>query len=226
MFAANTRSKMKFSKVLRGYSPQEVDCYLEALKTKYNEVFSAQRQRIDELSDENSELRNAISDYKQKEQSIVDSLVESQQLADSVRAEAEKFAEVTVLRAKEFYAAWQSYSQTLVKGLSDEEVAQFNEVLAKMEKLIDDFDGESVRDFSAKAVASAAEQEGGVSATETAARPTSAERSTSGKMQNPIKKVEESAGERQHVIELEELIFPTESLGDLCRSLGLKTDKE
>lgn len=216
---------MKFSKVLRGYSPQEVDCYLEALKTKYNEVFSAQRQRIDELSDENSELRQSVSDYKQKEQSIVDSLVESQQLADSVRAEAEKFAEVTVLRAKEFYAAWQSYSHTLVKGLSDEEVAQFNDVLAKMEKLIDDFDGESVRDFSAKAVASVAEQEGGAAA-ENTAKPSAAQRQTSGKMQNPIKKVEESAGERQHVIELEELIFPTESLDELCRSLGVKTDKD
>lgn len=215
---------MKFSKVFRGYSPQEVDCYLEALKTKYNEVFSAQRHRLDELSDENSELRRSITDYKQKEQSIVDSLVESQQLADSVRAEAEKYAEVTVLRAKEFYSAWQSYSQTLVKGLSDEEVAQFNDVLAKMEKLIDDFDGESVRDFSAKAVASVSEQEGGNS--ETAANPTVAERQTSGKMQNPIKKVEESAGERQHVIELEELIFPTESLDELCRSLGVKSDKD
>lgn len=219
---------MKFTKVLRGYSPQEVDCYLDALKNKYNEVFSAQRQRIDDLSDENSELRKTVTEYKQKEQSIVDSLVESQQFAESIRTEAEKFAEVTALRAKEFYAAWQSYSQTLISGLSDQEVAQFNDLLSKMEKLIDDFDGGSVRDYSARAAASFAQKaEGNTAGSSEPSKSAGAERPATGRMQNPIKKVEETAGERQHAIELEELIFPTESLDELCRSLlGAKTDKD
>lgn len=210
---------MKFSKSFRGYTPYEVDAYLEKLQKNYDEILAQKSQRLNELSDENADLRKTSEKYREKEQSIVDSLVSSQKVAETVRAEADKYAEVTVLRAKEFYAAWQSYAQTLVKSLSDAEVAQFNEILSKMEQLVNDFEGGDIRDFSSKLTAAAEAQ---TSSIEPADKPQNAE--AESKMQNPVKKVEEAAGERKHIIELEELLVPKESLDDLCRSLGVKKD--
>lgn len=217
---------MKFSKTLRGYSPREVDLYLDTLKNKYNEIFAEQRQRVDELSDENAELRANLEDYKSKEKSIVDSIVESQKVAASVKSEADKYAEVISLRAKEFYAAWQNYSKTLVSSLSDAEVAQFNEILAKMESLVNDFDGGDVRQFSAATAADVnLTSQTSVDSQDDVVQ-SKAEQKFASKMINPIKKVEDAAGERHHAIELEELLVPKESLDDLCRSLGVKPEEE
>ena len=72
---------MKFARVFRGYAPKEVDAYLNTLKTKNDELLSAQRQRLNELADENYALRNTLSQYQNKEKSISDTLLEARAIA-------------------------------------------------------------------------------------------------------------------------------------------------
>ncbi len=205
---------MKFARVFRGYAPKEVDAYLNSQKTKNDGVLSAQRQRLNELADENYMLRQTVSQYKEKEQAISDSLVKTQQLAEKTRCDAEKYAEATVLRAKVFYAAWQTYAKTLVNTLSDDEVKQFNSILKKFEREIDSFDGRSVRDF----VASGSAESTNI-----------AQSADTSRCKNPLEKVEKlimpktsSKSTPTPIIDLDELTNPTESLEELCKTLGIK----
>ncbi len=197
---------MTFNKVFRGYSPEQVDSYLSELEKKHADALALQRQRIDEFADENWALRKQVEKYKADEDAISQSLVESQKLAEQTQNDAEKYSQLTLLRAKIFYAAWHAYAQTLVATLSDEEVKVFNQTKAKIERLINSFEGGDVAKDAAAIVAQLPSEE------QTA--PTN--------LANPIQKVEQAA----HVIELEELIRPTQSLGDLCRDLGLEVSPE
>lgn len=195
---------MKFDKVFRGYNPQQVDKFLEETEKKHNEQLAVQRQRLDEFADENWTLRKQVEKFKSEEEAISQSLVESQKLAEKIQNDAEKFSQMTLLRAKIFYSAWHGYSQTLVSSLSDEEVAEFNAFKKKIEDVINAYDG---GDVGADAETVLAKIKEDVSTDKTA---------------NPVKKVEEAA----HVIELQELIIPKQSLGDLCRDLGLNVSKD
>ncbi len=195
---------MKFDRVFRGYNPKQVDKYLQELEKKQNEQLASQRQRLDEFADENWTLRKQVEKYKADEEAISQSLVESQKLAEQTQNDAEKYSKLTLLRAKIFYAAWHAYSQTMVATLTDEEVKNFNVLKRKVEKLINSFDGGNVAEEAAATVAKLNQV------------------TEETKTTNPIEKVEEAA----HVIELEELIMPKESLGDLCRDLGLNVSDD
>ncbi len=189
---------MTFDHVFKGYNPQEVDKYIADINKKHDELCAAQKQRIDELSDENAELRNLVERYKQNENAISQSLIESQKLAEQTKNNAEKFSQLTLLRAKIFYASWVTYSKTLVASLSDEEVKQFNLLKQKIEKLINAYEGGDV----AKEVAAVTAQ---------------CDTTTPKTKANPIGKVENA-----QQIDLQELLHPTQDLGDICRDLGLK----
>lgn len=199
---------MTFNRVFKGYDPQQVDKYIQEKATKEESLRTAQKQRIDELADENAELRKQVEKFKEDEKAISQSLIESQHLAEKLKNDAEKFSELTLLRAKIFYSTWYAYSQTVIATLTDEEVAQFNELKRKMEKVINAYDGGDVSSFAAEMARRA----------ETVSTP---------KTVNPIGKVEaafhssnESAAQEQ-AIDLAELVKPTESLSDICKDLGL-----
>ena len=202
---------MKFNKVFRGYDPAQVESYLSEQEKKYNEVGAAQKQRIDELVEENIALRTVVSKYREDEAAISKALIASNKLALELENDAEKLSELTLSRAKIFYATWYAYSQTFISALSGEEVRQFNQLKLKVERIINAFEGQNVQSFAADVMDKlSAEEKSGVASTKAAARV------------NPIEKVAAAA----HVIELSELLKPTESLADLCRDLGLHTDEE
>ena len=71
---------MNFKKVFRGYDPKQVDKYIAETAQKEQQLRTAQKERIDELSDENYALRQQIKQYQTDEQAISKSLIASQQL--------------------------------------------------------------------------------------------------------------------------------------------------
>lgn len=202
---------MKFGKVFRGYDPAQVENYLSKQEKKYNEICSGQKQRIDELAEENAALRTVVAKYREDEMAISRALVASNKLALELENDAEKFSELTLSRAKIFYATWYAYSQTFVSALSGEEVRQFNQLKLKVERIINAFEGQNVQHFASEVLEKIAETEE-VAATDT----------ENNSHVNPIEKVNAAA----HAIELSELLKPTETLADLCRDLGLHTDEE
>ena len=65
---------MEFRKIFRGYDPQSVDKYIAELTDKNKKIHSSQRERIDELLDENSTLRERIAELQAKENAVSDEI--------------------------------------------------------------------------------------------------------------------------------------------------------
>ena len=131
---------MKFRRVFRGYSPRQVDDFVEELQKKESALRATQKQRIDELSDENYTLRKQLEKYRTDSDAIATAMIQSQKTA--------KFSQLTLLRAKTFYCAWHAFAQTFVASLSDEEVKRFNSLKRRLEQTINAYDGENVALFS------------------------------------------------------------------------------
>lgn len=136
---------MKFKKVLGGYSPKQVDDYIRDLTQKHEQVRLAQKQYLDELTDENYQLRQKVKQFEQDEQAISKSLIESQKLASELKNDAVHFSELVLSRAKVFYATWQAYAKTLVATLDEQELLQFNRLMAKIEHIINAYEGKNVQ---------------------------------------------------------------------------------
>ncbi len=135
---------MSFKKVFRGYDPIEVDKYIADTAAKEQKIRVAQKERIDQLSDENHALRQQIKQYQTDEQAISKSLIASQHLAQELKFDAERYSDLVLSRAKIFYATWRAYSQTLIAALSEDEVRAFNTLQNKIEAVINAYEGKDV----------------------------------------------------------------------------------
>ena len=215
-------AKKVFKKALFGYDTKQVDQHVQAL-TEQNQAILPLRERVEELREENESLRLLVKKYQDDEQAISKSLVESQKIADELRGDAKQFAEITLSRAKIFYATWTAYSKTLVASLSAEELKQFNQLKRKIEQVINAFEGKNVAEFGEK-IATASADETAVSADAVATSTTDAKAETVGaSSQNPLDKISQESGQ---VIDLRELLCPEESLAELCQDLGLPVKKD
>ena len=233
---------MKFKKVLSGYSPKQVDEYLRDLTQKHEQVRLAQKQHLDELTEENYQLRQKVKQFEQDEQAMSKSLIESQKLASELKNDAVRFSELVLSRAKVFYATWQAYAKTLVATLDDQELLQFGRLMAKIERLINAYEGKNVHS-DVKTIVDKARQTDVVETptdqpqddadeaqTEVAATDTppvetpdlAPSATTMGVYANPIDKVEQAG----QVIDLRELTKVDDSLEQLCVDLGLITPQE
>ena len=235
---------MQFKKVFRGYDPKQVDEYLRELTQKHENVRLAQKQYLEELTEENYQLRHKVKQYQQDEQAIAKSLIDSQKLADELKNDAVRFSELVLSRAKVFYATWQAYAQTLVATLDEQELIQFNRLMAKIENIINAYEGKNVQtdvktivdkakvgdttDVEQPQVATTtveAPVEKAPTAKPTATQtPIQAESpdlapsaTTMGVYANPIGKIEQAS----QVIDLRELTIVDDSLEQICIDLGL-----
>ncbi len=219
---------MKFKRVFRGYDIDEVERYISETADNEKKIRLAQRERIDELSDENYALRQELNRYKADEQAISESLVASRNFAQEVQLNAEEYADKVLVQAKKFYATWQAYSQTLVSTLTPEELKSFNDLQKRLEKVINGYrkERETESDDNVASVSNS-----GAAATvskEQAAESLEPERESGGNtaedgskqrsMHNPIAKVENAA---EAVIDLRELTRTEQTLEELCADLGL-----
>ena len=186
---------MKFKKVFRGYDPKEVNRHLTDSAAKEQEIRTSQKERIDELLEENRALRKLVHQYHADEQAISQSIIASHSLAKEVKLDADNYSELVLNRAKIFCATWRAYSQTLVASLTDEEVHQFNLLQRKIESIVRAYES---KDIAEVAAAEATAQNNGFS--------------------NPISRIE---GASEQIIDLQELTAPTQSLEEICIELGI-----
>ena len=136
---------MQFKKVFRGYAPKQVDDYIRDLTQKHEQIRLAQKQYMEELTEENYQLRHKVKQYQQDEQAIAKSLIESQKLAEELKNDAVRFSDLVLSRAKVFYATWQAYAKTLIATLDEQEIIQFNKLMAKIENIINAYEGKNVQ---------------------------------------------------------------------------------
>ncbi len=217
---------MKFKKVFRGYDPKQVDKHVAELTQKHEQIRLAQKQYLEELTEENYQLRHKVKQYEQDEQAISKSLIESQKLADELKNDAVHFSEVVLSRAKVFYATWQAYAQTLTATLDEQELAQFNLLMKKIENIINAYEGKNVQS-DVQTIVNQAQQTDQVAVSQADEQtpdqqqaespdlcPTDA---TMGVYANPISKIEQAS----QVIDLRELTVVEDSLEQICIDLGL-----
>lgn len=209
---------MKFRKVFRGYDPRQVDEFLKTQAESDKMVLQATRERVDQLLDENKRLGEQLDKYRKDSEAISNALVQSQKLAKLLKNDAEKYSEVVLLRAKLFFAAWQAYAQTLVSTLSREELARFNEIKDKLEKLVYAYDGRNIAGETADLALST----GGKSSVKTqvsvAATDNKQNAANADNVANPVKRIQQAA---DVVIDPKELIHPDKTLEEICADLGL-----
>ena len=113
-----------------------------------------------------------------------------------MRLDADKYSEFVLTRAKIFCASWQAYSQTLIAALTDEEVKAFNALQKKIESLIADYENRGAKEAAA----------------------TEAKNDENCVFSNPISRIE---GASEQIIDLNELVTPTQSLEEICIELGV-----
>lgn len=220
---------MNFKKVFRGYSPKQVDKHIAELTQKHEQIRLAQKQYLEELTEENYQLRHKVKQYELDEQAVAKTLIESQKLADELKNDAVHFSEVVLSRAKVFYATWQAYAQTLTATLDDDELAQFNLLMKKIENIINAYEGKNVQTDVQSIVDQAqqtddtTDQVAVIQVDQVTDEPVEESPdicpsdATMGVYANPIGKIEQAS----HVIDLRELTVVEDSLEQICIDLGL-----
>lgn len=227
---------MEFKKVLRGYDPKQVDKYIADNVEKETSTRRAQKERIDELLEENYNLRDRIAELQLKQNDVADALLTAQTVAREMEQNAKDVADKALFEAKKFYATWQAYSKTIVATFSDDELAAFltlegkiGDVIAEYERKLkgeENPDGDKTSKPKTTAKKRKTTAEDFVKQMEKAAEDltaesnemTAAKAKKEPKSPNPITRVEQASGQ---TIDLRELLRPEQSLEDLCADLGL-----
>ena len=139
----------RFSIVRKGYDPEEVDAYLETVKDYLTKLEAKQKTNQTEIES----LTKALDDYRRKEASINNALVNSQISADSILTNARNSADNVVKNAKN---EAEITKEAINRLLSDIQVSmiphrkavqnfrrEYEEILSKYLRDInsDDFDG-------------------------------------------------------------------------------------
>jgi cell division initiation protein len=88
--------KQTFSRILKGYNPDEVRGYLHLVAEEIERIL----KENDRLARENVNLREDLSEHTQRERMLKDTLLSAQKVAEDVKANAQKEAELIVKDAE------------------------------------------------------------------------------------------------------------------------------
>lgn len=98
-----------FSQSRHGYSPAEVDSYINRLKLEYEDRLAAQKERIFDLVEELKSVKKELDDYHRKDDEISSALMNAVSKAKEIEAEAEARYESELNRLKIFHTKWVRY---------------------------------------------------------------------------------------------------------------------
>lgn len=117
----------EFRRVLRGYSEEEVDAFLDEVATEFERVF---QENID-IKEEAERLKKKLAQYEKFEETLQDTMLAAQRSAEEIQNNARKAAELVIrdaeLKAKE-----------IVQNSIAERQAINGEIMA-LRKLVADF---------------------------------------------------------------------------------------
>ena len=89
-------SRRQFSRVFRGFSPQEVEYYLEQQSARYEEI----KRENSKLAQGMEEAKAEIKRYREREKSLEETISHSRQMAEDITAQAEREAKLMVAEAE------------------------------------------------------------------------------------------------------------------------------
>ena len=137
--------KKNFNKVLRGFSPEEVDEFLDRIIIDMTELISQKEA----LEAENAELKEEIEDYKESQKSIIHTLDSAKKLIKDISEIAEKRPDIIIRNAKfdaEMIMKEAQESKNRYSGEGTELVERVTQFRARYRQLLE----EELRSFDNK----------------------------------------------------------------------------
>jgi cell division initiation protein len=86
----------RFAKRMRGYDPEEVRSFLNLVSSEFERIVIDNNALREELA----AIKAGIADYKERERILKETLVTAQKLAEDIRGEARKEAQLIVKEAE------------------------------------------------------------------------------------------------------------------------------
>ena len=97
-----------FKRAIRGYDEKEVNAFLTKLNDNFASVTEEQKERIDELKEQNEKLSEELREYKKKEKLIERTLTEATKRAGDIESELKTQYALEIERLKIFQAKWKN----------------------------------------------------------------------------------------------------------------------
>lgn len=203
-----------FRKVLRGYDEKEVNVFLTKLNDNFASVSQEQKERIDELKEQNEKLAEELSVYRKKEKLIERTLTEATRRAEDIESELKTQYALEIERLKIFQAKWTNcYEELKNKYHFDKDVNNMESLvintkqtlidkLGRLNIILPHFESEEQMQFDSESEGITKLQE------------EQADRLVS-ELKNQIKELDEE-------FDYKEALTPKKSLEELCREIGLK----
>lgn len=203
-----------FRKVLRGYDEKEVNVFLTKLNDNFASVSQEQKERIDELKEQNEKLAEELSVYRKKEKLIERTLTEATRRAEDIESELKTQYALEIERLKIFQAKWTNcYEELKNKYHFDKDVNNMESLvintkqtlidkLGRLNIILPHLESEEQMQFDSESERITKLQE------------EQADRLVS-ELKNQIKELDEE-------FDYKEALTPKKSLEELCRDIGLK----
>ena len=203
-----------FRKVLRGYDEKEVNVFLTKLNDNFASVSQEQKERIDELKEQNEKLAEELSVYRKKEKLIERTLTEATRRAEDIESELKTQYALEIERLKIFQAKWTNcYEELKNKYHFDKDVNNMESLvintkqtlidkLGRLNIILPHLESEEQMQFDSESERITKLQE------------EQADRLVS-ELKNQIKELDEE-------FDYKEALTPKKSWEELCREIGLK----
>lgn len=128
---------MEFNLTKKGYSPQEVEEYISAIKREYENTIVKQRDRIKEMLQEKERLENELAAYKSKSSQISKAIMSAVSKAEEIERLSHVKYDQELARLKAFHEKWtQYYDKILTAYPLDAQLAEVGEFNRRMDKIL------------------------------------------------------------------------------------------
>ena len=193
----------------RKYNRDEVKKIISELSREYEEKLSEQKARIAELVHDNADIRKELSSYQDKDEQIADAIKNAQSYAYNLNKKAQDQYDLTAEYISAFVKKWKSYFENLKEKYPIYPiVSDADSVRQKIENIVGKLSSEEI--------------------VHTAEREITEDNAKKDVPFNPKEKIADYiAATEDNGFRMEEVLNPGAlSLEDLCKELGLLTEKD
>ena len=214
----------------RGYDIEAVENYISAEQARYDEVQLSQRERIAALTEECNRLSGELAELRGREEQIKSAFITATQNAYKMTADVKARYAAELERLRLFRAKWISaYDQLKDRYHFDKDALNMESVAVTTQMELQKF---LMQDFSLNKGGSTSEMEDYFRSEverlttqqineQKKASASKAPVSGVAELKDKIKEAENKKKAQSAAFSFEEALNPTESLADICKSLGL-----
>ena len=220
----------RFAIKRRGYDVAAVEAFIEREQARADEVQLSQRERIVALSEECKRLETELAELRGREEQIKSAFLTATQNADKLTADVKARYSAELERLRLFRAKWTSaYDQLKERYHFDKDALNMESVAVTTQLELQKF---LMQDFSLNKGCGSDDMEDyfrseveRLTTQQMNAQKGDKKQSVSGvaELKEKIKEAEERKKAQSAAFSFEEALNPTESLADICKSLGLNS---